>query len=77
MFVNDAFGSAHRAHCSTEGVSKYLSPSVAGFLLQKELTYLQVPRKKLNSTLYLTAILVLFVTAHLALFCRQLQQLKV
>jgi phosphoglycerate kinase len=42
MFVNDAFGSAHRAHCSTEGVSKYLSPSVAGFLLQKELTYLQV-----------------------------------
>jgi phosphoglycerate kinase len=40
MFVNDAFGTAHRAHASTEGVTKYLSPSVAGFLLQKELDYL-------------------------------------
>jgi len=40
MFVNDAFGTAHRAHGSTEGVTKYLSPSVAGFLLQKELDYL-------------------------------------
>merc|ERR1711966_563071 len=37
MFVNDAFGTAHRAHGSTEGVTKFLSPSVAGFLLQKEL----------------------------------------
>merc|ERR1719502_815280 len=36
LFVNDAFGTAHRAHGSTEGVTKYLSPSVAGFLLQKE-----------------------------------------
>eukprot|EP00953_Heterococcus_sp_UTEX-ZZ885_P031177 16387-Heterococcus_DN1.PRE.2 len=50
MFVNDAFGSAHRAHCSTEGVSKYLSPSVAGFLLQKELTYLQ------HNTLFVLAL---------------------
>jgi len=41
VFVNDAFGTAHRAHGSTEGVSKYLKPSVAGFLLQKELDYLQ------------------------------------
>jgi len=41
MFVNDAFGTAHRAHGSTEGVTKFLSPSVAGFLLQKELDYLQ------------------------------------
>ena len=41
LFVNDAFGTAHRAHASTEGVTKYLSPSVAGFLLQKELDYLQ------------------------------------
>eukprot|EP00611_Tribonema_gayanum_P030331 TRINITY_DN83_c0_g2_i3.p1 TRINITY_DN83_c0_g2~~TRINITY_DN83_c0_g2_i3.p1 ORF type:complete len:380 (-),score=147.17 TRINITY_DN83_c0_g2_i3:32-1078(-) len=41
MFVNDAFGTAHRAHGSTEGVTKYLSPCVAGFLLQKELNYLQ------------------------------------
>merc|ERR1719424_1809253 len=40
MFVNDAFGTAHRAHGSTEGVTNYLSPSVAGFLLQKELEYL-------------------------------------
>ncbi len=38
--MNDAFGTAHRAHGSTEGVTKYLSPSVAGFLLQKELDYL-------------------------------------
>lgn len=40
IFVNDAFGTAHRAHASTEGVTKYLSPNVAGFLLQKELDYL-------------------------------------
>jgi len=41
MYVNDAFGAAHRAHASTEGVTKFLSPSVAGFLLEKELKYLQ------------------------------------
>ncbi|MBE9227241.1 phosphoglycerate kinase [Phormidium sp. LEGE 05292] len=41
LYVNDAFGTAHRAHASTEGVTKYLSPSVAGFLIQKELEYLQ------------------------------------
>jgi phosphoglycerate kinase len=40
MYVNDAFGTAHRAHASTEGVTKYLSPSAAGFLLDKELQYL-------------------------------------
>ncbi|CAJ2659163.1 unnamed protein product [Trifolium pratense] len=40
LYVNDAFGTAHRAHASTEGVTKYLKPSVAGFLLQKELDYL-------------------------------------
>ncbi|CAD7695998.1 unnamed protein product [Ostreobium quekettii] len=40
LYVNDAFGTAHRAHSSTEGVTKYLSPCVAGFLLQKELDYL-------------------------------------
>ena len=39
IFVNDAFGSAHRAHASTEGVSHYL-PSVSGFLIEKELTFL-------------------------------------
>merc|ERR1712003_378365 len=40
LYVNDAFGTAHRAHASTEGVTKFLSPSVSGFLLQKELDYL-------------------------------------
>jgi phosphoglycerate kinase len=40
IFVNDAFGSAHRAHASTETVAKYL-PAVAGFLMEKELDYLQ------------------------------------
>mmetsp|Transcript_16915 Transcript_16915/g.24809 ORF Transcript_16915/g.24809 Transcript_16915/m.24809 type:complete len:436 (+) Transcript_16915:73-1380(+) len=40
MFVNDAFGAAHRAHASTEGVSRFLSPCVSGFLLAKELEYL-------------------------------------
>ena len=39
VFVNDAFGTAHRAHASTEGVTKYL-PSVAGFLMEKEIQYL-------------------------------------
>ena len=41
LFVNDAFGTAHRAHASTEGVTKFLKPSVAGFLIEKELKYLQ------------------------------------
>lgn len=39
-YVNDAFGSAHRAHASTEGVTHYLTPSVAGLLMQKEIDYL-------------------------------------
>jgi phosphoglycerate kinase len=39
VFVNDAFGAAHRAHASTEGVTHYL-PSVAGFLMEKEVRYL-------------------------------------
>jgi phosphoglycerate kinase len=39
VFVNDAFGTAHRAHCSNVGVSKYL-PAVAGYLIQKEIEYL-------------------------------------
>lgn len=39
IFVNDAFGTAHRAHASTEGVTHFL-PSVAGFLLEKEIKYL-------------------------------------
>lgn len=39
LYVNDAFGSAHRAHASTEGVAQYL-PAAAGFLLEKEIKYL-------------------------------------
>jgi len=41
LYVNDAFGTAHRAHVSTEGVTKYLSPSVAGYLIEKELQFLK------------------------------------
>ncbi|MEI7554266.1 phosphoglycerate kinase [Candidatus Chlorohelix sp.] len=37
VYVNDAFGTAHRAHASTEGVTHYISESVAGYLMQKEL----------------------------------------
>jgi phosphoglycerate kinase len=40
IYVNDAFGSAHRAHASTEGITKYLKPAVAGYLMQTELEYL-------------------------------------
>jgi phosphoglycerate kinase len=40
IYVNDAFGSAHRAHASTEGVAHILKPAVAGFLMEKELKYL-------------------------------------
>ncbi len=40
VYVNDAFGSAHRAHASTAGVTDTLRPAVAGFLLEKELEYL-------------------------------------
>jgi phosphoglycerate kinase len=39
LYVNDAFGTAHRAHASTEGVTKYI-PGVAGYLMQKEIDYL-------------------------------------
>jgi phosphoglycerate kinase len=39
LYVNDAFGTAHRAHASTEGVAQYL-PAVAGFLMEKELEFL-------------------------------------
>ena len=40
LYVNDAFGSAHRAHASTEGVARFLKPAVAGLLMEKELEYL-------------------------------------
>ena len=39
VFVNDAFGTAHRAHCSTTGVAAYL-PAVCGYLIQKEITFM-------------------------------------
>lgn len=40
IYVNDAFGTAHRAHASTAGVAQLLSPAVAGFLIEKEIRYL-------------------------------------
>ena len=40
VYVDDAFGSAHRAHSSTEGITHYLSPCAAGLLMEKELEYL-------------------------------------
>jgi len=40
VYINDAFGSAHRAHSSTEGVTEFIKTSAAGYLMQKELDYL-------------------------------------
>jgi len=40
LYVNDAFGTAHRAHASTEGVARLLQPAAAGYLMEKELKYL-------------------------------------
>ncbi len=40
VYVNDAFGTAHRAHASTEGITKFISPCVAGYLMKKELDFL-------------------------------------
>lgn len=40
VYINDAFGSAHRAHASTEGLTKYIKICAAGYLMQKELDYL-------------------------------------
>ena len=40
IFVNDAFGTAHRAHCSTVGVTEFLDKAVCGYLIQKELKFL-------------------------------------
>ena len=40
VYVNDAFGTAHRAHASTAGVARYLKPAAAGLLMERELDYL-------------------------------------
>lgn len=40
VYVNDAFGTAHRAHCSTVGVTKYVDTCVIGYLIEKEIKYL-------------------------------------
>lgn len=40
IYINDAFGSSHRAHCSTVGVTKYVEESAVGYLMQKEIEYL-------------------------------------
>ena len=40
LFVNDAFGTAHRAHCSNVGVSALVQPAVAGYLIEKEIKFL-------------------------------------
>ena len=42
VFVNDAFGTAHRAHASTEGVTHYLTPCIAGILMAREIHYLSI-----------------------------------
>jgi phosphoglycerate kinase len=46
LYVNDAFGAAHRAHASTEGVARFLRPAVAGMLMEKELDYLGTALEK-------------------------------
>ncbi len=55
LYVNDAFGSAHRAHSSTEGVTKFVAKSAAGFLLAKEMEYftrvLNSPERPLTAIL--------------------------
>ncbi|VAH74046.1 unnamed protein product [Triticum turgidum subsp. durum] len=52
LYVNDAFGTAHTAHASTEGVTKFLRPSVAGFLMQKVWQLVRYWRLKFSSRNY-------------------------
>jgi phosphoglycerate kinase len=47
LYVNDAFGTAHRAHASTEGVPRLLHPAAAGFLMEQELSHL-APRSRIR-----------------------------
>jgi phosphoglycerate kinase len=55
VYVNDAFGTAHRAHASTEGVTHFIDPAAAGYLMMKELDYLggvlQSPQKPMVAIL--------------------------
>ena len=46
IYVNDAFGSAHRAHASTEGITHFVKEAAAGLLMEKELNYLGVALEK-------------------------------
>ena len=43
VFVNDAFGTAHRAHCPNVGVTQYVKTSVVGYLMEKEINFLATP----------------------------------
>lgn len=52
VYVNDAFGSAHRAHSSTEGIANYLKPAVAGYLLKKRNRILIKSNYKSRTSLY-------------------------
>ena len=40
VYVNDAFGACHRAHCSTAGITKFVKTNVVGYLMQKEIEFL-------------------------------------
>ena len=48
VYVNDAFGSAHRAHASTEGVARFLKETAIGYLMQKEIEYLSKATKSVT-----------------------------
>ncbi len=52
IYVNDAFGAAHRAHASTEGITHFVSQSAAGLLMDKELTYLSKSHDRAQSPVY-------------------------
>ena len=50
LYVNDAFGCAHRTHASTAGVTAYLQPAVAGLLMKKVLIPLSAPEQPFTQT---------------------------
>ena len=51
IYVNDAFGAAHRAHASTEGIAKYI-PAVSGFLMEKELRCIRKSFSESGTSIY-------------------------